>query len=203
MSSSAATERRRRPPPSTSSGVYVPVRHTTVDGIEETFAVNHLGSFLLTNLLLDRLKASAPARIVNVSSEAHCGASMHWDDLQFARSYGGYGAYGQSKLCNILFTRELSRRLEGTGVTANCLHPGVIASGFGRTYGGLTSFAVTLARPFMITPAKGAETQVWLASSPEVAGVTGKYFSKCKERRTNRAAAEADAPARLWRSARS
>jgi NAD(P)-dependent dehydrogenase (short-subunit alcohol dehydrogenase family) len=108
------------------------------------------------------------------------------------------GSYSQSKLCNILFTRELAKRLQGTGVTANCLHPGVIASGFGHTYGGFISFLVTLAKPFLITPEKGAETQVWLASSPEVEGVTGKYFDKCKEARPSRAALEEDAPAKLW-----
>ena len=112
--------------------------------------------------------------------------------------WSSFGAYGQSKLCNILFTRELAKRLEGTGVTANCLHPGVIASGFGQTYGGFMSFIIKLAHPFMITPEKGARTQVYLASSPEVEGVTGKYFDKCKERTPNKAAQEPDAPARLW-----
>jgi NAD(P)-dependent dehydrogenase (short-subunit alcohol dehydrogenase family) len=181
------------------AGVFVPTRRTTVDGIEETFAVNHLGSFLLTNLLRDVLLASAPARVVNVSSAAHRGATMHWGDLQFTKGgYRAYEAYGQSKLCNILFTRELARRLEGTKVTANCLHPGVIASGFGRTYPGWMSIVVRIGRPFMITPEKGARTQVWLASSPDVEGVSGKYFEKCKERTPSRAAREESAPGRLW-----
>jgi NAD(P)-dependent dehydrogenase (short-subunit alcohol dehydrogenase family) len=181
------------------AGVLVTSRRTTVDGIEETFAINHLGYFLLTNLLLDVLKSSAPARIVSVSSEAHRGASVNWDDLQFANSsFSSFRAYGQSKLCNILFTKELARRLEGTKVTANCLHPGVIASGFGQTYGGFMSFVLKVASPFLITPEKGARTQVWLASSPEVEGVTGKYFDKCAEKQPNNAAQDESAPRRLW-----
>ena len=180
------------------AGVLVTERRETVDGIEETFAINHLGYFLLTNLLTDLLKKSAPARIVSVASEAHRNAKMSWDDPQLTKGWSSFRAYSQSKLCNILFTRELARRLEGTGVTANCLHPGVIASGFGHTDGGFISFLVTLAKPFLITPEKGARTQVWLASAPEVAGVTGKYFDKCKERYPSQAAQEAGAPERLW-----
>jgi NAD(P)-dependent dehydrogenase (short-subunit alcohol dehydrogenase family) len=182
------------------AGVLVTERRETKDGIEETLAVNHLGYFLLTTLLLDLLKKSGPSRIVSVSSEAHRTAKMNWDDLQFKK--GGWSAmrsYGQSKLCNILFTRELARRLEGTRVTANCLHPGVIASGFGHTDGGgFFSVMLSIARPFFITPEKGARTQVWLSSAPEVEGVTGKYFDKCKERAPNKAAQEAGAPERLW-----
>ncbi len=181
------------------AGVLVTERRETVDGIEETFAVNHLGYFLLTTLLLDLLKKSAPARIVSVSSEAHRSAKMNWDDLQLTQGWSSIRAYGQSKLCNILFTRELARRLEGTRVTANCLHPGVIASGFGHTDGnGLISFAIKIASPFFLTPEKGARTQVYLASSPEVEGVTGKYFDKCKEKAPSRAAQETGAPERLW-----
>jgi NAD(P)-dependent dehydrogenase (short-subunit alcohol dehydrogenase family) len=181
------------------AGVLVTSRHTTVDGIEETFAINHLGYFLLTNLLLDVLEKSAPSRIVNVSSEAHRRGRMHWDDLELkSGSYSSFGAYGQSKLANILFTRELARRLEGTGVTANCLHPGVIASGFGHTYGGVMSVVMKIASPFLITTEEGAKTSVYLASSPEVEGVTGEYFDKCKVRKPNRAARDEAAPARLW-----
>jgi NAD(P)-dependent dehydrogenase (short-subunit alcohol dehydrogenase family) len=181
------------------AGVLVTTRRTTVDGIEETFAVNHLGYFLLTNLLLDLLIKSAPARIVNVSSEAHRGAHMRWDDLQFERTpYRQFSAYGQSKLCNILFTRELARRLEGKGVTANALHPGVVASGFGQTDGGLMRFVIRLAHPFMIGPEKGARTQVWLASSPDVDGISGKYFDKCAEREPNRAAKDDAGARKLW-----
>ena len=180
------------------AGLLVTSRRDTVDGIEETFAINHLGYFLLTNLLLDVLKKTPNARVVSVSSEAHRGAEMNWDDLQLKSGWGAMKAYTQSKLCNILFTRELARRLEGTRVTANCLHPGVIASGFGHTYGGGFSFILKLAKPFLITPEKGAATQVYLASSPEVAGATGKYFDKCKEKTPSRAAREEAAPARLW-----
>jgi retinol dehydrogenase 12 len=181
------------------AGVIVTSRRTTVDGIEETFAINHLAPFLLTNQLLDLLEKSAPSRIVNVSSEAHRGAKMHWDDLQFERaSYSSFGAYGQSKLSNILFTRELARRLEGKGVTANALHPGVVASGFGQTYGGFFGFLIKLGHPFMIGPEKGARTQVWLASSPDVEGVSGKYFDKCAEKRPNRAAQDDAGAQKLW-----
>jgi NAD(P)-dependent dehydrogenase (short-subunit alcohol dehydrogenase family) len=181
------------------AGALVTSRRTTVDGIEETLALNHLGYFLLTNLLLDALKAGAPSRIVNVSSEAHRGAKMRWDDLQFkSGGFSSFRAYGQSKLANILFTRELARRLEGTRVTANSLHPGVIASGFGTTYGGVVSAFFKVIQVFMISPEEGARTSVYLASSPEVEGVTGKYFDKCKERRPSRAAQEEGAPARLW-----
>jgi NAD(P)-dependent dehydrogenase (short-subunit alcohol dehydrogenase family) len=181
------------------AGVLVTSRRTTVDGIEETFAINHLGYFLLTNLLLDTLKSSAPARIVNVSSEAHRRGRMHWEDLELkAGRYSSFAAYGQSKLANILFTRELARRLEGTRVTANCLHPGVVASGFGQTYGGAMNVIMKLVRPLLITTEQGAKTSVFLASSPEVEGVSGKYFDKCQERRPNRAARDEAAPARLW-----
>jgi retinol dehydrogenase-12 len=180
------------------AGVLVTERRETVDGIEETLAINHLGYFLLTNLLTDLLKKSAPARIVSVSSEAHRSAKMSWDDVQLKKGWSSFRAYGQSKLCNILFTRELARRLEGTRVTANCLHPGVIRSGFGHTDGGFISVLVSIASPFFTTTEKGARTQVWLSSAPEVEGVTGKYFDKCKERAPNKAAQEAAAPARLW-----
>jgi NAD(P)-dependent dehydrogenase (short-subunit alcohol dehydrogenase family) len=181
------------------AGVLVTSRRTTVDGIEETFAINHLGYFLLTRLLLDVLKASAPSRVVSVSSEAHRRAKMRWDDLEFkAGEYSSFAAYGQSKLANILFTRELARRLEGTKVTANCLHPGVIASGFGHTYGGAISVVLKVARPFLITPEKGARTQVFLASSPDVEGISGKYFDKCKERAPSAEALAEGAPERLW-----
>ncbi len=181
------------------AGALVTSRRATVDGIEETFAINHLGYFLLTHLLLDALKAAGPSRIVSVSSEAHRRARMHWDDLEFkAGAYSSFAAYGQSKLANILFTRELARRLEGTRVTANCLHPGVIASGFGHTYGGFISVVLKVASPFLITPEKGARTSVFLASSAEVEGVSGKYFDKCKAREPSAEALVESAPARLW-----
>ncbi len=181
------------------AGVFVPERHTTVDGLEESFALNHLGYFLLTRELLDVLQASPEARIVNVSSEAHRSARMRWDDLQFERTpYRGFKAYGQSKLANVLFTYELARRLEGTAVTVNCLHPGVIASGFGQTYGSAVSVLVKLARPFLLSTEDGARTSVYLASSPEVAGVTGKYFSKCKPVKSNAASYDVPSQQKLW-----
>ena len=181
------------------AGLIVPERHLTIDGLEETFAVNHLAPFLLTMELLDLLKASAPARIVNVSSEAHRGARMHWEDLQFANSrYKSFRAYGQSKLANILFTYELARRLDGTGVAANALHPGVVASGFGQTYPGYLSFLVKVARPFLLTNEEGARTSVHVAASPEVEGVSGKYFAKCHPVRSNAVSYDEASQRKLW-----
>jgi NAD(P)-dependent dehydrogenase (short-subunit alcohol dehydrogenase family) len=181
------------------AGLIVPERHATRDGLEETFQVNHVAPFLLTTELLDLIKASAPARIVNVSSEAHRHATMHWEDLQFASTrYKSFRAYGQSKLANVLFTYELARRLEGTGVTANVLHPGVVASGFGQTYSGALSFVIGLAKPFMLTNEQGARTSVYVASSPEVEGVTGKYFSKCRAIRSNAVSYDEASQRKLW-----
>jgi NAD(P)-dependent dehydrogenase (short-subunit alcohol dehydrogenase family) len=181
------------------AGVYVPDRHVTADGLEETFGLNHLGYFLFTKELLDVIQATPQARIVNVSSDAHRGARMRWEDLQFERTpYRAFQAYGQSKLANVLFTYELARRLEGTGVTANCLHPGVIGSGFGQTYGSALSILVKIARPFMLSPEEGARTSVYLASSPEVEGVTGKYFSKCKPVKSNAISYDLQSQQKLW-----
>ncbi len=181
------------------AGLYVPERRVTGDGIEETFQVNHLAPFLLTIELLDLLKASAPSRIVNVSSEAHRHAKMNWEDLGFASThYKGFRAYGQSKLANILFTYELARRLEGTGVTANALHPGVVGSGFGQTYPGALSFLVKVAKPFLLTNEQGARTSVHVASSPEVEGVTGKYFAKCHPVRSNAVSYDEASQRKLW-----
>jgi NAD(P)-dependent dehydrogenase (short-subunit alcohol dehydrogenase family) len=154
-------------------------RQLSVDGIEMTFALNHLAYFLLTNLLLDTLKASAPARIINVSSGAHTSGRIEFDNLQGERSYGSR-AYGNSKLANILFTMELARRLEGTevtGVTVNALHPGFVATGFGKNNGKIIAALVSIFAPLVArSPAKGAETPIYLASSPSVEGITGKYF---------------------------
>lgn len=181
------------------AGVLVPERRTTVDGIEETFAINHLGYFLLTKLLREQLEKSGPSRIVSVSSEAHRSGKMNFDDLQYERTkYSAIAAYGQSKLANILFTKELARQLEGTKVTANCLHPGVIASGFGHTYGGIASFLLTLGRPFLASTEKGARTQVHLCSSPEVEGITGEYWDKSKIARPTKAAEKPEDAKRLW-----
>ncbi len=180
------------------AGLFVPDRRTTVDGIEETFAVNHLAPFVLTTELLDLLKATPSSRVVTVSSDAHRRATLHFDDLCFEKGYGGFRAYAQSKLANIVFTYELARRLEGSGVTANCLHPGVIASGFGQTYGGAFSFLIKMIKPFLATTEEGARTSVYLASSPEVGEVNGKYFAKCKATRSNDASyVEASWP-KLW-----
>jgi NAD(P)-dependent dehydrogenase (short-subunit alcohol dehydrogenase family) len=173
-------------------------RSVTVDGIETTFAVNHLAYFLLTELLLPRLKASAPARIVNVSSDAHRGGRIRFDDLQGKRHYGGWSAYSQSKLANILFTYELARRLKGTGVTVNCLHPGTVATGFGKNNRGWLKWGVTVAAPFFTKADRGAQTSIYLASSPEVEGISGEYFSRCKAVRSSAASYDEAAARRLW-----
>jgi NAD(P)-dependent dehydrogenase (short-subunit alcohol dehydrogenase family) len=180
------------------AGAVFTSRHQTADGLEMTFALNHLAPFLLTNLLLDTLKASGPARIVTTSSMAHMGASINFDDLQSEKRYSIMGAYGQSKLANILFTRELAKRLTGTGLTANCFHPGVVASNFGRSNGGITVLIFGLIRPFQISPEKGAETGIYLATSPNVANISGKYFARKNIGRTSSAANDDAAARRLW-----
>ena len=180
------------------AGVVMMERKETVDGLETTFATNHLGYFLLTTLLLDELKASAPARVVNVSSAAHSGKPLDFDDLQSTRGYAGFGVYGASKLANLYFTFELAERLKGTGVTVNALHPGVVASSFGANNRGLLKFALTLVRPFFISEEKGARTSLYLAASPEVEGVTGKYFAKCQEAKRKRVSYDQAAAKRLW-----
>jgi NAD(P)-dependent dehydrogenase (short-subunit alcohol dehydrogenase family) len=151
-------------------------RQISVDGIEMTFALNHLASFLLTNLLLDTIQASAPARIINVSSNAHTSGKIDFDNLQGERNYSPR-AYDNSKLANILFTMELARRLEGTGATVNALHPGFVATGFAKNSGRVIAFLVSIFTPLVArSPAKGAETSIYLASSPSVEGITGRYF---------------------------
>jgi retinol dehydrogenase 14 len=180
-------------------GGFWATRHTTADGLEHTFAVNHLAPFLLTNLLLERLEASAPARIVTVSSGAQSMGRIDFDDLQGERNYQGQRAYNQSKLANVLFTYELARRLAGTGVTANVLHPGVVRTRFGaEDPARLTNLLVPIARLFMKTPEQGAATPVYLASSPEVEGVTGRYFANGKPKRSAERSYDTDAAARLW-----
>jgi NAD(P)-dependent dehydrogenase (short-subunit alcohol dehydrogenase family) len=180
------------------AGAVFSQRSLTVDGFERTFALNHLAYFLLTNLLIDLLRADAPSRIVNVSSAAHQGAVLDFDDLQSEQKYAGFRAYGRSKLANILFTHELARRLEGTGVTANCLHPGVVATGFNRNNGLLMRLGMTIARPFLISAEKGAQTIVYLASSPEVEGVTGEYFVNCTATTSSPVSYDDEAARRLW-----
>lgn len=172
-------------------------RIETADGYEMTFAFNHLAYFLLTNLLLDRLKASAPARIISVSSNAHATGKINFDDLNTKTGYGG-GVYGNSKLANVMFTYELARRLDGSGVTANVLHPGLVSTGFGDNSSGLMAFAVRLLRPFMLSPEQGADTMVYLASSPEVAGVTGQYWTRRKAVKSSAASYDVGAQERLW-----
>jgi retinol dehydrogenase 12 len=178
------------------AGALFAKRRLTEDGLEHTFALNHMAYFVMTEGLRERLLASRPARIINTASAAHQGATLDFDGLQSAKSFGARKAYGQSKLCNILFTRELARRLHGTGVTANCLHPGFVATRFGDQSGGLIARLVWFAKFFAISPAEGAETIVYLASSPDVAEVTGQYFSK-SEPTTPSAAAQDDRSALL------
>ncbi|MSO78614.1 MAG: SDR family oxidoreductase [Acidimicrobiia bacterium] len=184
------------------AGLVMSRRTQTADGFETTFGVNHLGHFLLTNLLLDRLRASAPSRVVVVSSDAHKQArhGLDFDDLQSERSYRPFVVYGKTKLANIYFARELARRLEGTGVTANSLHPGFVASRFARDgdTGSLLQLAMLLARPFAISQVAGARTSIWLASSSDVDGVSGLYFYKCASAHTSKAGADDEAAKRLW-----
>jgi NAD(P)-dependent dehydrogenase (short-subunit alcohol dehydrogenase family) len=184
------------------AGLILTDRAETVDGFEATFGINHLGPFLLTNLLRDRLVESAPARVVNVASTAHNQArkGMPFDDLQSTQKYAPMRVYGESKLANILFTSELARRLEGTGVTANSLHPGTVRTGYGADGDtkGLLALGIRIGQPLFMSPLKGARTSVFLASSPDVEGVTGRYFAKCKEKTPKRQALDSDAARRLW-----
>jgi len=185
-------------------------RQLTEDGLERTFALNHMSYFVLTQELRERLLASAPARVVNTASDAHLMAHLDFNDLQsqvayrgnFLESlrYGGPGfkVYSRSKLCNILFTRELARRLADRGVTANCLHPGFVATRFGDQTGGLISFGIGIAKRFALSPQQGAETLVYLASSPEVAIVTGEYFDKCRPAKPSLEAQDDATAKRLW-----
>lgn len=181
------------------AGAIFTTRQVSADGIEMTWALNHLNYFLLTDLLLDTLRASAPARIVNVASDAHQAAKINFDDVQFKTGYSAFGVYGQSKLANIMFTYELARRLAGSGVTANCLHPGMVATNFGANSKGVLGLVFkAVTRVAGISVQRGAQTSVYLASAPEVEGVSGKYFSNSKEARSSAASyIEADQQ-RLW-----
>jgi NAD(P)-dependent dehydrogenase (short-subunit alcohol dehydrogenase family) len=174
----------------------------TAEGLETTFAANHLSYFLLAELLQPALEAAGTparkARIINVASNAHLRARLDLDDLQAEKGYSGFTAYGNSKLCNILFTYELARRLEGKDVTANCLHPGVVATGFGKNDPGWLRFFVKLGKPFLLTPEKGARTSVYLATSPEVEGVSGKYFDRSRPVRSHRASYDPALQRALW-----
>jgi NAD(P)-dependent dehydrogenase (short-subunit alcohol dehydrogenase family) len=174
-------------------------RHVTADGLEHTFALNHLAPFLLTNLLLERLVQSAPSRIVTVASGAQAMGRINFDDLMEAHDYSGQRAYNQSKLANVMFTYELSRRLAGSGVTANALHPGMTSTSFSREDPTrVMAPVVFLVRPFMKNPRQGADTSVFLASSPEVAGVTGRYFSSRKVQKSHESSYDAMTTGRLW-----
>jgi retinol dehydrogenase-14 len=180
------------------AGVIRSKRITTADGLETTFAVNHLAPYLLTNLLLDVLKASAPSRIVNVASGEQRNGTIDFDDLQAEKGYKTAKAYSQSKLATVLFTYELARRLEGTGVSANCLHPGVVGTNLGSGVTGALGFTVRALTPLMKSPEKGAETSVYLASSPEVEGSSGGYFVKKAEARSSEASHDQRIARRLW-----
>lgn len=184
------------------AGIVHTERRITSDGLEATFAVNHLGPFLLTELLRERIVASAPSRVVNVSSTSHKSArrGIDLDDLQSEQRYSGMRVYAKSKLANIYFTTELARRLAGTGVTVNCLHPGTVRTGWGADGDakGPLGLGLMVARPFFTSPAKGARTTVYLASAPEVARVTGAYFIRCRPARTSKAAHDPAAARRLW-----
>lgn len=181
------------------AGAMFPTRTESVDGIEMTFALNHLGYFLLTALLLDRLRESAPARIVNVASAAHRAArhGIDFADIECRRNYAPFGAYGQSKLANILFTRELARRLEGSGVTANCLHPGFVATRFAHA-NTIYNIAMTLMRPFQRSIAKGSRTSIYLCAAPEVAKVSGGYFADCRIAQPTQFGCDDEAARKLW-----
>src|SRR6266700_1912627 len=181
------------------AGTYLPKRITTADGYEAVFATNHLGHFLLTSLLLDLLKTSAPSRIINVTSEAHRGAEIDFEDLMQEKKYSGFHAYSQSKLANVLFTYQLAKLLEGTGVTVNCLHPGVVRTGFGKDQRGLMSILISVGSPFMMGPERAARAAVYLATSPEREGVTGKHFSKGREERSSEESYDMASAERLWK----
>ncbi len=182
------------------AGAVYSSRQLTKDGVEVTWAVNHLAPFALTTSLLDLLKASAPARVITTSSAAHHGAQIPFDDLKAEHSYTGmgFGRYGQTKLANILFTAELARRLEGTAVTANCFHPGFVGTGFNHNNGRIMQVAMWIAQVFARKPDQGAETLVWLADSPEVANISGGYFVDKQKVTPSGAARDMDQARRLW-----
>jgi NAD(P)-dependent dehydrogenase (short-subunit alcohol dehydrogenase family) len=181
------------------AGAYFPQRLESAQGLEMTFAVNHLGYFLLTHELRSLLASTESSRVVNVSSRAHASGQLDFDDLQFeTRPYRAMKAYGTSKLANILFTRELARRLEGTGTTANCVHPGVIRSGFGKDEPGLMKWLVYIGGPFLQSPKAGARGNIHLSTSPDVADISGEYFIGKKVKQTSKAGADLEAARRLW-----
>lgn len=180
------------------AGALLMDRQVTKDGYEATFATNHLAYFLLTKLLLDAVKKAPAGRIVNVASDAHTRGSLRFDDLMGEKKYVGWFAYSASKLANIAFTSELARQLEGTNVTANSLHPGVIASGFAHNNKGVVGFLAKLAAPFLMSSENGAKTTLFLATDPAVATTSGKYFAKSKPKAPSREARDPAVAKRLW-----
>ncbi len=180
------------------AGVILTKRIVTADGYEQTFATNHLGHFLLTDLLMDTIKKSSPSRIINLTSQAHRGARIDFEDIQGEKHYSAYKAYSQSKMANVLFTYELAKKLEGTGVTVNCLHPGVVRTGFGHDTGGLLSMIISIGSPFFISAKRSAKAVVYLASSPDLVTTSGKFFSKSKEAKSSRESYDEEAAKRLW-----
>ena len=180
------------------AGALFGTRQVTADNLEQTFATNHMAYFALTMGLRESLFAASPARVVSTASAAHQGYTLDFDDLQAAKGYSAIKAYGRSKLCNILFTRELARRWSGKGVTANCLHPGFVASRFGDGSGGLLSRVVRVAKVFAISPEKGAQTIVYLASSSDVGAISGEYFYKCRPATPTAGGRDDAAAKRLW-----
>lgn len=180
------------------AGQIIPDYQTSTDGIEMTFAINHLGPFLLTNLLLDLIKKGEEPRIINVSSEAHKFSKLDFNNLAAPKKYSAWLAYGNSKLANILFTKQLAKEVKKEGITVNCLHPGAVATNFGAGYTGIAGAFFSLFRPFFISPEKGAETTIYLASSPEVTGMTGLYFDKKKPKIPNKEALSDYNAQKLW-----
>jgi NAD(P)-dependent dehydrogenase (short-subunit alcohol dehydrogenase family) len=181
------------------AGVINIKRRVTVDGHEETFAVNHLAHFLLTGLLLPSLLAAAPSRIIVVSSNAHLPFKLHLDDLMSERFYSAFPVYGRTKLANLYFTYELARRLERSGITVNAVHPGAVASDFSKNNGWLAKTSMALGRPFFMSSAQAAETPVWMATAPEVGGTTGKYFYKLRQINSTRRSHDRQVGLELWR----
>lgn len=179
------------------AGLILGKRIMTADGLESTFQVNYLSHFLLTNLLLDLIRASAPSRIVNVTSTAHFGGKIDFGDLQEENGYGAMKSYSQSKLAQVLFTHELSEKLKGTGVTVNCVHPGVVRTRWGDE-GGTLGIGIRLARPFMINAEKGAETPIYVATSPDLEGISGKYFAKKRIEESSKESNCTEEAGKLW-----
>ncbi len=180
------------------AGALFTSRQESVDGIEMTFALNHLNYFLLTHLMLPKMPTDSPARIINVSSMAHQGGSINFKDIEHKNFYNGWGAYSQSKLANILFTYELARKLESSNITTNTLHPGIVATKFGANNGFMGSMLRTAMNLISISAEDGAKTQIYLATSDELEGITGKYYDNCKQVSTSRESYNTDVAHRLW-----